>query len=212
MPVVHVRDMIVAGSGGDCERLRSALSTTCPANNLVPLIWYMGCAFETDVSCKTVRTMQAASAENIAERFGITKSRCNPASMSVKLRAKTKGGEKGDWPLCEACGSLMWVTAMSRPDIANAAHGITKHMHDITEEHWKAVLRTLQYFKRKSMHGIEFQANSDRDLHADVDLTHNPDDRRSISGRVVMCGGAVLCRSSPARRHVLQLSQLRPGM
>ncbi|CAN0494282.1 unnamed protein product, partial [Discosporangium mesarthrocarpum] len=44
--VTHVDDMIAAGSVGDCDALYEALSTEFPTNNLGPLSWYTGCAFE----------------------------------------------------------------------------------------------------------------------------------------------------------------------
>lgn len=43
---VYVVDMIVAGSDSDCECLREGLIKLFPVNDLDPLSWYTGCAFE----------------------------------------------------------------------------------------------------------------------------------------------------------------------
>lgn len=87
-----------------------------------------------------------------------------------------KDGEERKWQLCEVCGSLMWVAAICRPGTANVAHDIANHIHNPTEEHWKAVLLgMLPYLKRAGMNGVTRQANFDRGFHvyADATFTYN---------------------------------------
>lgn len=91
MLVVHVGDMIVAVSGSDCERLWAFFLKMFPVDNLGSLTGYTECAFERDACCKTVEIMQTAYVERIAECFGITRTRFNPASASVKLGTKPEG-------------------------------------------------------------------------------------------------------------------------
>ena len=105
--VMHVDDMIIAGSSRDCEWLRAALSKSFPVNNLGPLTWYTGCAFERDSKSKTVKIVQTAYIEKIVDRFEVRKTSSNPASASVKLRARVEGDAQWNWPFREACGSLM---------------------------------------------------------------------------------------------------------
>ena len=78
--VMHVDDMIVGGCERDCEWLRSVLSKTFPVNNLGPLTWYTGCAFEKNDECKSMKIVQTAYIEKIVERFEVEKTSPNPAS------------------------------------------------------------------------------------------------------------------------------------
>ena len=60
--------------------------------------------------------------------------------------------------------------------------------------HWKAALNIVRYLKSTSHFGITFQQGSGIDLEvfADADYASTATDRRSVSGGIVMCGGAAV--------------------
>ncbi|CAN0422559.1 unnamed protein product, partial [Discosporangium mesarthrocarpum] len=70
--VTHVDDMIAAGSVGDCDALCEALSTEFPTNNLGPLSWYTGCAFERDCEKGTLTITQTGYIDQLCERFDVS--------------------------------------------------------------------------------------------------------------------------------------------
>ncbi|CAN0497208.1 unnamed protein product, partial [Discosporangium mesarthrocarpum] len=63
--VTHVDDMITAGSAGDCDALCEALLTEFPTNNLGPLSWYPGCAFERDWEKGTLFVITAVARNKV---------------------------------------------------------------------------------------------------------------------------------------------------
>ena len=89
MIAVHVDDMIIAGNDDDCDWLRTSLSRIFPVNNLGPLTWYTGCAFERDRENGTMKIHQAAFIESMLERFNITSTRSVPVDPSTDLRSRS---------------------------------------------------------------------------------------------------------------------------
>ena len=85
--------------------------------------------------------------------------------------------------------------------MANSVRDVAKFMHAPSQEHWKAVLRVLQYLKATKTYGVTYSATNDGDLQvfADADFARDPDDRRSISGGAVIYGGAAVSWFSRAQ-------------
>ena len=64
---VHVDDMVVAGNSKDCKWLHERLCKVFPVNNLGPLTWYTGCAFERSSDSKSIKIVQTAFIDKIIE-------------------------------------------------------------------------------------------------------------------------------------------------
>ena len=106
-------------------------------------------------------------------------------------------------PYREALGALMWVANMTRPDLVFTAHTLAKFGDNTGPEHWKAVMKAVQYLKRTASLGITYGGvTEDMKLSAWVDADHAscPDTRRSVSGGVVMLGGGAVSWFSRAQR------------
>ena len=73
--------------------------------------------------------------------------------------------------------------------------------------HWKAALGILEYINGTSEYGITFQRGTLsgillEEVFADADYASKGTDRRSVSGRVIMCGGASVCWFSRTQKCV----------
>ena len=131
MLAVHVDDMIVAGSKLSCEWLRNVLSEKFPVNNLGPLNWYTGYAFERDRRSGTIEIHQTAFIDSMLERFSVTSTSSTPADSNAVLRAKTEE-EGADQQYRRVVGCLMWAANMTRPDIANAVREVARHSQPLS--------------------------------------------------------------------------------
>ena len=101
-------------------------------------------------------------------------------------------------------GALMWVANMTRPDLAYTAHTLAKFGDNPGPEHWKAVMKALQYLKPTASLGVTYGGATEDNmkLSAWVDADHAscPDTRRSVSGGAVMLGGGAIRWFSRAQR------------
>ena len=63
--------------------------------------------------------------------------------------------------------------------------------------HWKAALGILEYINGTSEYGITFQRGTlsgiSLEVSTDTDYASKTTDRRSVSGGLIMCGGASVC-------------------
>lgn len=102
------------------------------------------------------------------------------------------------------------MATQTRPDIANAVQAVGRYCSAPKLLHWKAALGILEYINGTSWMGIVFERGTVKGLslmvYADSDYASMAADRRSISGGIVMCGGAVLCWFSRTQKKCVTLS------
>ena len=88
----------------------------------------------------------------------------------------------------------MWLSISTRPDIANAVRAVARYCTAPRAIHWKAALGILEYISGTSEYGITFQRRTfstiSLEVFADADYVSKATGRRSVSGGLIMCGGA----------------------
>ncbi|CAM9440095.1 unnamed protein product [Sphacelaria rigidula] len=106
-----------------------------------------------------------------------------------------------DVPFREIVVSLMWIANETRPDIANAVRAVARLFHEPKLTHYKAAQTILEYLNATSDLGLLFKKSSDLgcirlefDLnkYVDTDYAHTAEDRRSVSGVAICCGGTIM--------------------
>ena len=111
-----------------------------------------------------------------------------------------------NWPFRELVGSLMWLSISTRPDIANAVRAVAKYCTAPRAIHWKAAHGILEYTNGTSEYGITFQRGAlfsiSLEVFANADYACKATDRRSVSGGLIMCGGASICWFSRTQKCV----------
>jgi len=98
------------------------------------LSWYLGCAFERDKEAFFAHRIRAYI-ESVASHYGVDAVSNLPASQSADL-----GPRRNDEPVCDkpvraTVGSLIWLSGMTRPDIANVVRAVVRQAHDPAERH-----------------------------------------------------------------------------
>ena len=100
----------------------------------------------------------------------------------------------------------MWLSISTRPDIANAVRAVASYCTAPRAIHWKAALGILEYINGTTEYGITFQRETlsgiSLEVFADADYASKATDRRSVSGGVIMCGGASVCWFSRTQKCV----------
>jgi len=136
---VHVDDMIIAGKKADCDRLRDSLAKTFPTKNLGELSWYMGCLFERDRIKGTLKISQPAFVDVMLERFNVQSESPLPACPTVELSPRSDDEPVTNEPYREAVGCLLWLSNMTRLDVADSVGTVAHFCNDPCVRHWKAV-------------------------------------------------------------------------
>ncbi|KAK9730410.1 hypothetical protein QE152_g15215 [Popillia japonica] len=128
----------------------------------------------------------------------------NPISLPIEA-----GWTPGDSPAAadsnayrEMIGSLTYLTAATRPDLAYAVNVASRAQEAPTEAHVKLVKRILRYLKGTINDGIQFKRTLYTTIGAYSDADHAGDKltRRSTSGMLMKyCEGPVMWRSKLQR-------------
>ena len=192
--VCHVDDIMVSGPDAKVKWLVSKLNESIKTNHLGVVSHYNGCVFVRDRKAGTLRIHQKVCIDKLVERFGVTTSCRSPSTPSLSVRAKEVTEESFDGPFRQLVGGLMWIASMTRPEIADAVRQVARQAHDPAPRHWKAALKILKYLRGTSDLGVNFSRKGEDRLTAYVDASFGDknDDRRSVSGAVILfAGGAV---------------------
>ena len=158
---------------------------------------YTGCAFERDWDKGILEMNQTVFAENIVRQYNISATSNIPGSPGAGLEPKQYGepGDNEEFPKFRVLvGSLMWLSVMTRPDIANALRACARHSHNPSPRHWKAFLQLAAYVNATKAMGLRFVRGSGLRLpvYADTDYAAASNDRRSVSGVAVMSGDTAI--------------------
>ena len=141
-----------------------------------------------------MKISQQAFAEQLADEYGMRYGRSAPLSIGTKLADFDKNEASGNWPFRELIGSLMWLSTQTRPDISDVVRAAARYCAAPKYVHWKAALSILGYVRRTSSFGVTFQrgivGRLSMQVFADADYASKATDRRSVSGGLVVCGGA----------------------
>ena len=149
---------------------------------------------------------QKTFGEQLASEYGLEYGKSVPFPVGTKLAKFDKNEAPGRWPFRELVGSLTWLATQIWPDISNAVGSVARYCSAPKCVHWRGALGILGYVRRTSGFGINFQSGTVGGLSlqvlADPDYASVAADRRSVSGGLVMCGGACVSWFSRTQKRV----------
>ena len=105
----------------------------------------------------------------------------------------------------------MWIANQTRPDTANAVRAVARVSHDPKEVHVKAARKIIEYLSATAHLGLTFRKDSkledvqleyDWETYVEADNAYKADDRRSVSGVAVCCGGTLVAWFSRTQKCV----------
>ena len=177
--------------GQMCDEFFDQLRQRFPVKNLAELKMYTGCAFERDWDNGILEINQTAFAINMVEQYNISTTSNIPGSPGVDLGPRKYGEPGGDEKFPEyraLVGSLMSLSVMTRPDIANALRACSRQSHNPSPRHWKAFLQVASYVNATKEIGLRFARGSGLRLsvYADADYAAASNERKVRVG----CSGS----------------------
>ena len=94
-------------------------------------------------------------------------------------------------------GSLLYISRYTRPDMSNQVRELSKVMAKGTNKNFKQLIRLIKYVKNTRNHQLKLIPNQDNEYwslngYSDSDWEGDENDRKSVSGWVVMLNGAII--------------------
>jgi len=129
-----------------------------------------------------------------------------PADPNVRLKKPANGEKQCNPPYREAVGSLLFLSIVSRPDIAYAVSVVSRYLDNYDNSHWTAVKRIFRYLKGTDNFGIVYSNQPNALIgYSDSDHAGDVDTRRSTTGYAFILSGGCITWASK-RQSTVSLS------
>ncbi|KAG3088906.1 hypothetical protein PI124_g16849 [Phytophthora idaei] len=211
---LYVDGMIIAAKTRDeIREAKEALKSTFKMKELGDVKLILGMEIDHNKTAGTLMIKQTRYIDDAVERFnqGNAKPVENPCASNMKLSksmSPTTAEERAEMqtrPYRSLIGCLMYITTCTRPDISYVVTQLSRFLENPGLQHWKGAVRVLRYIKSTREHGIVYQRGSGEvtaQAYTDADWVSNIDDRRSVSGVMIMIGNAPVMFKSKFQRTV----------
>ena len=217
---LYVDDMVVAARTPALVRdVKQAIASRFQIKDLGAVKHLLGMEIAYDQAGKSMTITQEQYIKSIAERFNQENARdtANPCDESMKLskadapQNEQEEDEMSKRPYRSLVGCLQYVAQCTRPDVAYAVTHLSRFMENPGPRHWAAAIRILRYLKTTANRGLNYSNTKLSQVpivYCDADWGSNIDDRRSVSGVVVMMnGGPVVYKAKYQRTVALSSSE-----
>ena len=204
--LTYVDDLLVAArSKAAVSFVKERIKTAFDTRDLGEVSTFLGMSITRDRSKQQLKLSQEGMVTKLVDRFGLSKAQPKSTPLSVSTQLTKDSGQPLDstaQPYSTLVGSLLYLAACTRPDIAQAVGALAKYMSAPRSSHWEAAKGVLRYLKGTSTLGITFSSSGSKELvgYSDADYAGDRDTRRSTTGYVFMQHGGAISWSS--RRQV----------
>ena len=219
---LYVDDMLIAAKQSTTiEAVKKALASHFKIKDLGAAKFILGMEVAYKTSQKTLHLTQSQYIRDVIDRFnqGNARGVDNPCDVAIKL-SKEHGPKNADEatimkakPFRSLMGCLLYIATCTRPDIAFAVCRLSRFLENPGIQHWKAAIRIVRYLKSTLDFGITYSGRSNGELnkvkaYCDADWGSNVDDRRSVSGiMIIMNGGPVVFKAKYQRTAALSSAE-----
>jgi len=167
--------------------VKASILATFKGRDLGAATSYLNMKIERDRATRSLKVSQPTHVASLLERFGLSEGRAREIPMQPNVDyGKMREGEVGCETIKfqEATGSLLYLSAVGRPDIATASSLLARHMSSPAKRHWYMVLQVLHYLVVTPDYGITYGGTAERGLLAwtDSDYAACKDTRRPRGG------------------------------
>lgn len=195
--LVYVDDILVSSSSLTVvESVKRSLGAVFDVRDLGEATFFLGMEITRDRKKGVIKLSQRKAVTDLIAKFqmGNAKSKSTPFTPSTRLSGEgSKEVDKSRVPYTELVGSLLYIAACTRPDIAHAVGSLSRYMAHPTELHWSLAKGVLRYLIGTVDHGVVFTKGAGFLVgYCDADYAGDVDTRRSTTGYVfTLLGGAV---------------------
>lgn len=200
---IYVDDiLILSNRDEEANRLKAILNKKFEVRDLGRIKQFLGFCVNQNFKDGEISVNQTKYIEATLLKFGMQdcKTASTPADPNAHLSSEVEDAieeerdDKIQGPYKEAVGSLLYISQISRPDIAYAVNAVSSYSENPKKKHWTAVKRIFRYLKATKDKCLHFKKDKDNQVvgYSDADWGNDLRDRKSITGGVFkLCGGAV---------------------
>ncbi|KAE8889209.1 Retrovirus-related Pol polyprotein from transposon TNT 1-94 [Phytophthora fragariae] len=205
---LYVDDMLVASrQKAVITSVKAGIAEKFRIKDLGRARFILGIEIDYDMERRTLGISQKAYTESIIKKFGQENAKpcltqLEPGVQLPKadeLQTEEDKAKMKSKPYRSLVGSLMYLACGTRPDISVAVAKLSRFLGNPGEKHWDAGIKVVRYLLKTKDVGIVYDGllGTQLEAYSDADWAGNRDDRRPVSGMLLMlCGAPVVWRST----------------
>jgi hypothetical protein len=156
---IHVDDLVIAGELEKVNQTKKELSQIFKMKDLGELNSFLGMHVQQDLKNKKISLDQGKYTRDLLNRFGMAD--CTPVSSPSENynnmnRANANDERCNQLQYQEAVGGLLYLSTLTRPDIAFEVNQFSQFCQDPSVSNWNGVLRIFRYLRKTLDYGITF--------------------------------------------------------
>lgn len=208
--MIYVDDQIITGPNSALNaQIKDILLATFPGKDLGEAQFFVGVRLQRDRERRLLKMSQTRHIDDLVTMFQQSDSNPTPIPMGTGgLELSLEGSEplavkdKGNYS--SLVGSLLYLSMVTRPDIAYAVGLLTRYMSNPTKHHWKAAIQVLRYLKSTRTYGLVFGNTDGLTIvgYSDSNWGADKDDSISTYGFVFKLNGAAISWRSKKQERI----------
>lgn len=202
---LYVDDFFVySNCNVETDNLISVLSSKFHIKDLGQVKQCLGMRVNIDEKNNTCTLDQEQYIDELLIKFNMLNCKEAGTPMESKLNIDKNDNVNDDSiPYQQLIGSLMYLSVLTRPDIAFSVSFLSQFNACHTSTHWSHAKRILRYLKRTKNYCIRYvKGNCELLGFADADWANNCIDRKSYTGYCFMMSGSIVSWESRKQRTV----------
>ena len=206
LPCMWMIFFIFSNSDAETDFLKKELSLKFKIKDLGQMKQSLGMRVLVDKDNESISLDQEQYVDELLLRFNMTD--CKPVNTPMESNLKlTKSEVKNDTDFLyqQLIGALMYLAALTRPDISFCISYLSQFNNCFDESHWKCAKRVLCYLKGTKSHGLKFIKTNILELEGFVDADWGGDiiDRKSFTGFCFKLSGSIVSWESRKQSSVV---------
>jgi transposase InsO family protein len=192
--------------------IKERLFSTFKAKDLGDAQYVLGMRISRNRAACLLFIDQEAFIHRVAARFNVHNGRKVSTPMdsrpSQRDQPATDAGkaEMADKPYRELIGALNYASISTRPDVSYAVHLLAQFAANPGPAHWTAALRVVRYLEATSALKLHLGGKVDGSplvmVYSDADWAGDHDDRKSMTGVIVMMGQGTVAWTATKQKSV----------
>ena len=190
-----VDDLLIFSEKKLLQPLVDKILATFDGRDLKELSHVLGMEVKRDRKAKTLSISHKQMISDLLERNNMKGCRCSATPLGPREKVtilsedptQEKASVSDHKRFIKAVGSIQYIAALTRPNIAYAAHTLARHMAGSAPKHWLAVQHVMRYLQSTIDVVLTFNGSRNEsvvDVYSDADFATGVS-LKSVSGMVL---------------------------
>jgi hypothetical protein len=201
--VCYVDDFVICCTAGHIETIKQEILALFDCKNLGKMKLFLGIAIKCDRARHTISLSMESYIKNIVRLADLENAAPAHTPMSNTQPILEPLDGKIEYPYITQIGRLFWIARCCWPDISFATAILARHSTTFGAPHINVLKRTHRYLLQTAHIGLTYDCNKPfyEVGYSDTDFA-SQHGRKSITGSVIMMGGAAVTWTSKKQTSV----------